>query len=93
LDRWSWEQVQLVAECIALHKVQQLEMILGPIATGLGAEYKSSQVRETIRRQPGDVKRRTMLDRSDPAAVKRAQQRDAAILMAAKSNGFRFKVE
>lgn len=87
--------MQLVAECIALHKVQQLEMILGPIATGLGAEYKSSQVRETTRRQPGDAKRRTTLNREDPAAIKRAQQRDAAIIMAAKSNanGFRFKVE
>ncbi len=85
--------MQLVAECIALHKVQQLEMILGPVGAALGAEYKPSQVQETIaHRKQGKAKRPTTLDYNDPAAMARARQRDAVLLGAARVAGVRVEV-
>lgn len=88
LDRWSWAQVQLAEECIMLAVVDGLEMIFSPFAQAMGQTYTRGKVE-----QPAPTKaapkgtRSTALNRNDPAAMARAQQRDSALLMASKAAG------
>ena len=99
LDRWSWKQVRLVAECIVLHQLNQLEAVLAPLAEALGHEYKPGAVDSTTR-PPGAPRGRrkskghqgkAQLDFAEPGAVQRAQQRDAALLMSALRAGIRIE--
>ncbi len=66
-----------------------LELVLAPVAQALGHEYKGPRA-EAPGRPPGPARKRegpTALDHADPAVVARAQQRDHALLHAARAAG------
>lgn len=77
LDRYTWDQLGLMGECIARHHAAMLDAVLRPIAAGLGMEYAPGKV------ERGPKKRSTSVDYTDLDAVKRAKERDARILLAA----------
>lgn len=72
LDRWSWDQVSLAAEAVTAYHAHLLQTVFGAF-TGEGPEKKPGRGRKT---GPGS----TRIDRTDLDAVKRARDRDAAIM-------------
>lgn len=78
LERYSWDQLALMAECIGIHYAGLLEGILAPVATVLGGKYKRGRVARGAR-----AKGPTQVDYTDLDAVKRAKERDARILVGA----------
>lgn len=78
LEIYSWDQIALMGECIALHHVGMLDSLIAPIAATMGIDYKPGSVK---REKAGG--RSTTIDYTDLDAVKRARDRDARILIGA----------
>lgn len=76
LERYTWDQLGLMAECVALHRQEMLSAFLGPVGSALGVKYKPGRVDRGSRRP----KAPTSVDYTDQASVKRAKARDARIL-------------
>jgi len=79
LDRYTWDQLGLMAECIGLHWVGLLDMVFSPLAGAMGGTYTSGAVETNSRKAPRKMGP-TEIDRTDLDAVKRAKDRDARIL-------------
>lgn len=69
------------------HEIDKLNMVIAPVAAAFGVEYRPGEVRDGGTPGKGKKTRATELDRDDPAMMKRAEQRDAAIFAAAKRAG------
>jgi len=76
LDQYSWGQIGLMAECLGMHHTRMFDTLFKPLSAFLGAGYKSSS-------DVNAPKKATSIDHSDPAAVQRAKERDARILIGA----------
>ena len=77
LDRYSWAQIGLMAECLGLHHSRMFDTLFTPIAAMMGHKYKPQAGPKSAAKKP------TSVDYSDPAAVQRAKERDARILIGA----------
>jgi len=75
MERYTWDQIGLMGECIARNRIDMLEMVLGPVAEAMGGKRKPGRVSRGKERKP------TTIDHTDLAAVKRAKARDARILV------------
>lgn len=53
LDTHTWDQVSLLARCIAKHEVERLDLLLKPIATLAGVDYKGASVRTPAKMDKG----------------------------------------
>jgi len=87
LRRWTWQQVQLAAECIVQYEIDRLNMIVDPLLAAFGVEYEPGKV--TTGRRKGKTKGRTDIDFSNPESVAAAEARDAALLGALARGGHR----
>lgn len=77
LERYSWDQIALMGECIARHHAGMLDAILTPVAALMGAKFAKGKVKR------GKSKPVTSIDYTDFDSVKRAKDRDARILIGA----------
>lgn len=78
-----------MARAIARYEMSKLEMLITPIAAALGIDYKPGTVDKPSR--TGATKKgskTTTLDRDDPAALARAQEREARMAAALGQCGF-----
>lgn len=76
LERYSWDQIALMAECLGMHHTRMFDVLLAPVAAFMGKGYKPASA-------PKSGSKPTSVDYSDPASVKRAKERDARILIGA----------
>lgn len=83
LDRWTWAQVQLAQECVMAAVSQGLELVLSPLAMLSGHNYSPGKVQHGARRPV----KPTVVNRDDPAARARAEQRDTALMRGAGAAG------
>ena len=76
LDRYSWGQIGLMAECLGMHHTRMFDTLFTPLSAFMGGGYKPASA-GSARKRPTEV------DHSDPASVQRAKERDARILIGA----------
>lgn len=97
----SWDQIALLAESIALDRVEMISLLLSPIigeitpgakvsdpvfrSRGRSESTKRASDKPATSRRGRDGKLVTSIDYSDPEAVRRAKMRDARILLNAGS--------
>lgn len=84
LERWTWDQIAIVAECLAINEAERVGSILRPLAGALGADVKQGGVEVGgSRRKAQKAKQgssRTRIDHNDADMVARAKARDARII-------------
>lgn len=79
LERYTWDQIALMVECMTLHRMAVMEPIMAGLTALTGGKWRRGRVTR------GKPRRPTAIDYSDLDAVKRAQARDARILAMASS--------
>lgn len=83
--------MQVVAQCIAKYEVHRLQMILGPIAKGLGAEYTPGAVKTAADGHRAGKGKTTPkpLDRNNPKEMAAAKAKEQKMILAAAQAGIR----
>ena len=83
LEKYSWDQIFLMIECLAERDAQRIDMVLQPIAGLFGAKDYSPGRVDVPGRGEAKPGRGGYADMSDQAVKARAVKRDSRILSAA----------
>lgn len=87
LDRYSWEQIGLMAECVLTDRFETLSMIVQPIVGGLGQDYTGPSVGKKQRKRTDNPRHRV----HRAADFDSAEARDAALLGSLGRAGIRIR--
>ena len=86
IDRYSWEQIGLIAEMILRDRFGTIEMLLSPLIGAAGGDYTAPSVKSTAKRSKtkGNHKIHRAADYSP-------EDRDKALMGALQGAGFRVR--
>ncbi len=65
----TWDQIGLVAECVALHRIGTLSDILAPIVTALGGKWKGSGRRKRRKSESPEQRDQALLSSLASAGI------------------------